>query len=117
MFQQLLSAVSSLSDTLIIFTKANADTNGRSINKMIDEFVRNNENSISFTSLGQLNYLSCLQFPMMKHCVLGNSSSGIVEAPSFKVGSINIGNRQKGRIRGNSVQTIDVSIPQNLIRF
>ena len=102
-FQQLLSAVSSLSDTLIIFTKANADTNGRSINKMIDEFVRNNENSISFTSLGQLNYLSCLQFV---DCVLGNSSSGIVEAPSFKVGTINIGNRQKGRIRAN--QTIDV---------
>ena len=94
-FQQLLSAVSSLSDTLIIFTKANADTNGRSINKMIDEFVRNNENSISFTSLGQLNYLSCLQFV---DCVLGNSSSGIVEAPSFKVGTINIGNRQKDEL-------------------
>jgi GDP/UDP-N,N'-diacetylbacillosamine 2-epimerase (hydrolysing) len=109
-FQQLLSAVSTLSDTLIIFTKANADTSGRAINKMIDKFVLDNENAISFTSLGQLNYLSCLQFV---DCVLGNSSSGIVEAPSFKVCTINIGNRQKGRIRAN--QTIDIQVKSDKI--
>jgi len=100
-FQNLLSTLDSLKDTHIIFTKANADTNGRIINKMIDIYVsENHSKSIAFTSLGHLKYLSMMQFV---DAVVGNSSSGIVEAPSFKIGTINIGDRQKGRIEPKSV--------------
>ena len=100
-FEELLSAIDELKDTNIIFTKANADTDGRVINKMIDEYVAKNKNkAIAFTSLGQLRYLSALQYV---DAVVGNSSSGIIEAPSFKIGTINIGDRQKGRIKAKSV--------------
>ncbi|MCB5361837.1 UDP-N-acetylglucosamine 2-epimerase [Vibrio lentus] len=105
-FREILSALDTLEHTLVIFTKANADVGGRLINKMIDEYVAENpEKAIEFTSLGQLRYLSALQY---MDAVVGNSSSGIVEAPSFKLATINIGNRQKGRVRANS--TIDVSV-------
>ena len=105
-FREILSALDTLEHTLVIFTKANADVGGRLINKMIDEYVtENTEKAIAFTSLGQLRYLSALQY---MDAVVGNSSSGIVEAPSFKLATINIGNRQKGRVRANS--TIDVSV-------
>jgi GDP/UDP-N,N'-diacetylbacillosamine 2-epimerase (hydrolysing) len=100
-FQQLLLALNSLNDTKIIFTKANSDTNGRIINSMIDSYVTSNsEKSIAFTSLGQLRYLSALQYV---DAVVGNSSSGLLEAPSFKIGTINVGDRQKGRIKAASV--------------
>ena len=100
-FQQLLDAIDELEDTNIIFTKANSDTDGRVINQMIDEYVtKNSHKSIVFTSLGQLRYLSALQFV---DAVVGNSSSGLLEAPSFKIGTINIGDRQKGRIKADSV--------------
>ncbi|MFA6013577.1 MAG: UDP-N-acetylglucosamine 2-epimerase [Gallionellaceae bacterium] len=100
-FQQLLSALDSLSDTKIVFTKANADTDGRIINSMIDSYVSaNSSKAIAFTSLGQLRYLSALQHV---DAVVGNSSSGLSEAPSFKIGTVNIGDRQKGRIKAGSV--------------
>ena len=100
-FQQLLDAIDELEDTNIIFTKANSDTDGRVINQMIDDYVTKNSNkSIVFTSLGQLRYLSALQYV---DAVVGNSSSGLAEAPSFKIGTINIGDRQKGRIKAFSV--------------
>lgn len=100
-FQQLLYALDSLVDTRVIFTKANSDTDGRVINSMIDSYVAvNSEKSIVFTSLGQLRYLSALQYV---DAVVGNSSSGLIEAPSFKIGTINIGDRQKGRIKAASV--------------
>jgi GDP/UDP-N,N'-diacetylbacillosamine 2-epimerase (hydrolysing) len=100
-FQELLDVIDELKDTNIIFTKANSDTDGRVINKMIDEYVvKNFHKSIGFTSLGQLRYLSALQFV---DAVVGNSSSGLAEAPSFKIGTINIGDRQKGRIKAESV--------------
>ena len=100
-FQELLNAVDILEDTHIIFTKANSDTDGRVINKMIDEYVsKNSDKSVGFTSLGQLRYLSALQYV---DAVVGNSSSGLAEAPSFKIGTINIGDRQKGRIMADSV--------------
>jgi len=100
-FQELLNAIDRLEDTNIIFTKANSDTDGRAINKMIDEYVsKNSEKSVSFTSLGQLRYLSALQYV---DAMVGNSSSGLIEAPSFKIGTINIGDRQKGRIMAKSV--------------
>ncbi len=100
-FAELLKAIDELEDTHIIFTKANSDTDGRIINNMIDEYiVKNSHKSIAFTSLGQLRYLSALQFV---DAMVGNSSSGLAEAPSFKIGTINIGDRQKGRIKADSV--------------
>jgi GDP/UDP-N,N'-diacetylbacillosamine 2-epimerase (hydrolysing) len=100
-FSNLLCALDKFSDVRVIFTKANADTNGRIINNMIDQYVADNSgNCIAFTSLGQLRYLSAMQFI---DGVLGNSSSGLLEVPSFKVGTVNIGDRQRGRIKAESV--------------
>jgi len=100
-FQNLLDALGELQDTKFIFTKPNADTEGRIIIKMIDEYVsKNNYKSIAFISLGQLRYLSALQFV---DAVVGNSSSGLTEAPTFQIGTINIGDRQKGRVKAESV--------------
>ena len=106
-FQILLDVVDELEDTHIIFTKANSDTDGRIINHMMDEYVSSNSHkSVVFTSLGQLRYLSALQY---MNAVVGNSSSGLIEAPSFKIGTINIGDRQKGRIMANSVIDCDIT--------
>jgi len=99
-FQELLDSLDLLKNTKIIFTKSNSDTDGRVINSMIDKYVDNHDNTISFTSMGQLNYLSALQF---MDGVAGNSSSGLLEAPSFKIGTIDIGDRQKGRIKAGSI--------------
>jgi len=100
-FSELLRALEQLKDTTFIFTKANSDTDGRVINQMIDNFAKeNNDRAIAFASLGQLRYLSALQY---MDAVVGNSSSGLIEAPSFKVATINIGDRQKGRIKADSV--------------
>lgn len=106
-FQQLLNAIDKLEDTNIIFTKANSDTDGRIINSMIDGYVgKNSQKSVCFTSLGQLRYLSALQYV---DAMVGNSSSGLAEAPSFKIGTINIGDRQKGRIKASSVIDCEAS--------
>lgn len=100
-FGELLAALQLLDDTHLIFTMPNADIYGRVIIQMIHEFVqKNNQTSIAFQSLGQLRYLSALQFV---DGVVGNSSSGIIEVPSFRIGTINLGDRQKGRIRAESV--------------
>ena len=70
------------------------------INKKIDEFVKENpDHSVAYTSMGQLRYLSAMK---IADIVIGNSSSGIIEAPSFNVPTINIGDRQKGRIQAES---------------
>ncbi len=100
-FDNLLEVLRGLVDTKIIFTKANADPEGWAINGLIEEFVvHNSDKALSFSSLGVLDYLSMMQYI---DAVVGNSSSGIIEAPSLKKGTINIGNRQKGRIRARSV--------------
>jgi len=100
-FQVLLNVLHDLEDVYLIFTMPNADTDGRIIKKMIDEFVpSHHERSIAFTSMGHLNYLSTLQFV---DGVVGNSSSGLAEVPTFKVGTVNIGDRQKGRLKAKSV--------------
>lgn len=97
----LLSALKDFGpDTGLIFTMPNADTDSRVIFELIEEFTKSRPNTWCFTSLGQTRYLSCLQFV---DAVVGNSSSGIIEAPSFKIGTINIGDRQKGRLKANSV--------------
>lgn len=100
-FQELLDAISELQETNFIFTKPNSDTNGRIIIQQIDDFVaKNPQIACSFKSLGQLRYLSGL-----KHVdvVLGNSSSGLTEAPSFNCATVDIGDRQEGRIKAESV--------------
>ncbi|WP_103601779.1 UDP-N-acetylglucosamine 2-epimerase [Campylobacter concisus] len=103
-FNELLNALDELEETNFIFTKANSDTDGDVINKMIDEYVSETpQKAVAFASLGQLRYLSAIKFVDI---VLGNSSSGLLEVPSFKKATINIGDRQKGRARASSV--IDV---------
>ena len=97
---ELLSALNKLDNTNLIFTMPNSDTDGRVLFQIIEEYVSSNIKSVVFTSLGQLRYLSCL-----KHVdgVIGNSSSGLLEVPTFKIGTINIGDRQRGRLKAISV--------------
>jgi GDP/UDP-N,N'-diacetylbacillosamine 2-epimerase (hydrolysing) len=100
-FNQLLIALDNFQDANIIFTKPNSDTDGRVIIQLIDDYVKNNSHkAIAFTSLGQLRYLSAMQF---MDVVIGNSSSGLIEVPSFKKATINIGDRQQGRVKATSV--------------
>ena len=108
--KELLAALSSLKDTHIIFTLPNADSNGRNLIRLINEFILEHKNAKSFTSLGQLRYLSCIS---QVDGVIGNSSSGITEVPSFKKGTINIGDRQLGRLQASSI--INVKPESSLI--
>ena len=99
--ENLLTALTYFNEYRIIFTKANSDTDGRIINKRIDEYVcQNRSRALAVTSLGMVRYLSALRYCEM---VIGNSSSGILEAPSFKIPTVNIGDRQLGRVRAKSV--------------
>jgi len=97
---ELLTALGELTDTNLIFTMPNADTGGRELAAMVDAFVSSHGNARVYASLGQLRYLSCMQYV---DGVVGNSSSGLAEAPSMGVGTINIGDRQKGRLSASSV--------------
>ena len=96
----ILEYLITLKDTNVIVTKANSDAGGRVINALLEKYANNSSNMKLFTSLGQLRYISALQY---MDAVIGNTSSGLVEAPSFKIGTINIGDRQKGRIQSESV--------------
>lgn len=98
--RELLQALSELEDTTLIFTMPNADTGGRELTAMVREYVQSHPNSRVFTSLGHLRYFSCLA---QVDGVIGNSSSGLAEAPSFNIGTVNIGDRQKGRLKADSV--------------
>jgi GDP/UDP-N,N'-diacetylbacillosamine 2-epimerase (hydrolysing) len=97
---ELLTALAELTETNLIFTMPNADTDGRLLVQMVNEFVFQHTNARAYTSLGQLRYLSCIT---QVDGVVGNSSSGLTEAPSFKKGTINIGDRQRGRLQAMSV--------------
>ena len=97
---ELLAALAELKDTQLIFTMPNADTDGRTLIKMVQQFVAQHPNARAYTSLGQLRYLSCIA---QVDGVVGNSSSGLAEVPSFKKGTINIGDRQRGRLQAASV--------------
>jgi len=100
-FEQLLHVLNDFKEINIIFTMPNADSDSRVIKKMIDNYVLNHQKrSIAFSSMGHLNYLSTMQ---LVDGVIGNSSSGLMEAPTFKIGTINIGDRQKGRIKSKSI--------------
>jgi len=98
---RLLQALDRFPEAHLVFTKPNADTHGRAIARMIDEYVaKNGDRAAVFTSLGQVRYLSLLN---LVDVVIGNSSSGIIEAPYFRKPTVNIGDRQKGRVMGPTV--------------
>lgn len=100
-FQELLAVFDSFPDLKVIFTKPNADTNGRVIIELMDEYVSGNPGKAkAFTSLGQLKYLSAIKYA---GAVVGNSSSGLIEVPSFGRPTVNIGDRQRGRVQAESV--------------
>lgn len=99
-FEELLAALHAMGDELgLIFTRSNADTEGQLLNGMLDKFVESHTNAVAFDALGE-HYLSVL-----KHvdAVVGNSSSGLYEAPSFGTATVDIGDRQKGRLSASSV--------------
>lgn len=95
-----LDALDQNKDMLYIITKSNADAGGRQINLMLEEYAKHRDNVQVYDSLGMIKYLSAVKYSEM---VIGNSSSGILEVPSFKIPTVNIGDRQKGRIRAESV--------------
>lgn len=98
--KELLGAIERYDDLVFLFTKANADMGGRIINRLMEEYADSHRNLILVDSLGMQRYLSAVS----QSCfVLGNSSSGLIEVPSFGVPTINIGDRQKGRIAGKTV--------------
>lgn len=99
-FAELLKALGKLKDTLIIFTFPNSDHGGFEMIEMIESFVNLNKNAFAFPSLGHLRYISTLA---QVDAVVGNSSSGLVEAPSLQIGTINIGDRQNGRVMPSSM--------------
>ena len=98
--EELLVALAILKDTQLIFTLPNADTGGRALIKMVRNFVAEHTNACAYDSLGQLRYLSCISHA---DGVVGNSSSGLTEVPSFMKGTINIGDRQRGRLQADSI--------------
>lgn len=97
---ELLAALAGLQDTQLVFTMPNADTDGRALIRMVEQFVAQHANARAYTSLGQLRYLSCVAHV---DGVVGNSSSGLAEVPSFRKGTVNIGDRQRGRLQAASV--------------
>ena len=98
--ETLLKALEDFTDCKIIFTMSNADTDGLKITNKIKTFVKKNKNTYFFSSLGQKKYFSCLNY---FDALIGNSSSGLLEAPSFRIPAINIGPRQEGRLKADSV--------------
>lgn len=99
--KELFKALDKFPEAQIIFTRSNADAGGREINRLIETFAANNKNRAKvFTSLGQLKYLSTIN---NVDVVIGNSSSGIIEVPYFKKATVDIGERQKGRLRTTSI--------------
>lgn len=106
-FQNILNALDYFEDLKVIFTKANADAGGRVINHMIDDYINEHpQKSKAYTSLGQLRYLSAVS---LADVVIGNSSSGLSEVPTFHVPTVNIGDRQRGRVCGKTVISCGVA--------
>lgn len=104
---QLFAALDLFPDAKIIFTKANADEAGRLINQKIDAYAAEHPIRVkAFRSMGDINYLSAMHF---SDVIIGNSSSGIIEAPTFKKPSVNIGCRQEGRLHADSIIDCGVS--------
>ena len=98
--EEILSAIEEINDMKFIFTAANADNNGHKINERLVEYAADNENVLFIESLGALRYYNALRYCEF---VIGNSSSGIIEVSSFHIPTINIGDRQRGRLQAQSV--------------
>ena len=106
----LLQALDDYKDYHIIFTYSNSDTNSQIIIKRIQEYVDRNESRCMFIpSLGQRRYFSTLKYVK---AVIGNSSSGIIEVPTFGIPTLDIGDRQKGRTAADSVIHCGYSIDE-----
>lgn len=101
--QELLTAIEAIQEYSFVFIGSNADTHSDVIREYVERFVEENQNAVYFENLHTDAYHYLLKNAI---CLLGNSSSGIIEAPSLGIYTINIGDRQKGRVRGNSI--IDV---------
>ena len=99
-FKELLSALDELKEVNIIITAPNSDEGNEELFVMIEEFIKTHSNAVFIKSLGMKRYFSAIKYV---DAVVGNSSSGIIEVPSFKKATVNIGNRQKGRIQAKSV--------------
>jgi len=97
---ELISALENFPDMNFIITKANADAGGRAINDIWNEQAKIHANWLLVSSLGVERYISAMKFAVM---IIGNSSSGIIEAPAMKKPTINIGDRQKGRMMAESI--------------
>ena len=97
---QLLSALNNLKNTTIIFSSPGLDLESKIIVKKIKKFIKRKNNAYYFSSLGQVNYFSILN---IVDAIVGNSSSGVLEMPTFKKATINIGDRQLGRLKSSSV--------------
>lgn len=98
--EAILEALEEFPEWNFIMTKANADRDGRIINRLFEAYASTHRNVKLFSSIGTKRYLSAMRYCRM---VIGNSSSGLIEAPSFKAPTINIGDRQLGRIKAESV--------------
>ena len=101
---ELIKALMRFPDITFLCTKANADADGRIINKKLEEFSKDKENIFLIDSLGAKRYLSALKYALF---AIGNSSSGLAEVPSFGIPTVNIGDRQKGRMQGASIINCD----------
>lgn len=112
----LIKAMQQKNEYFYLMTKANADAGGQAVNDRLEQFAQENKNAVLVSSLGMLRYLSAVKYAEF---VLGNSSSGIIEAPALGTPTVNIGDRQKGRLTTetvisceNSTETILAAIKQ-----
>jgi GDP/UDP-N,N'-diacetylbacillosamine 2-epimerase (hydrolysing) len=110
---ELFAAFDMFPDHRVLMTKANSDSGGQIINSKLEAYAAlNSDRCLAVASLGLVRYLSAMRIAA---AVVGNSSSGILEAPSFKVPTVNIGDRQKGRVRAQSV--VDCEPDRNSIKM
>lgn len=99
-FDRVLKVLTNFKETRFIFTAPNKDVGSEDIRKKITQYIKNNQNGVFFNSLGKKNYFSLMN---IVDGVIGNSSSGIIEAPVFNIPTINIGNRQEGRFMEKTI--------------
>ena len=111
LISEFITAIRTFPELQFIITKSNADQGGSRINELLDDADNKIDNVHVYTSLGIRRYLSLMKY---SEFVLGNSSSGIIETPAFHVPTVNIGNRQKGRLQSASIINCD-SLNEDII--
>lgn len=110
--RKLIRAMEAYPSMAFLITKANADAGGRLVNQIWDAEAKTHSNWLVTASLGAQRYLSALKYAQM---MLGNSSSGIIESPAMHIPTVNIGDRQKGRMMAKSVICCDIAA-ENVIQ-